>query len=337
MGTLDTTLQDPLVTMRGVSKQYETLHQAETTLGALAGVFRRKRIIRHAVSDLDLDIFPGEIVGLLGPNGAGKTTTVKLLCGLLTPTSGSIRAFGETPSRRNFEFLRRISVIFGQKSMLWWDVSTLESLKIHKAIYEITTIDFKATVERLVDTLGIGHVINVPARSLSLGERMKCELALALLHSPRLLFADEPTIGLDVNAKVEVRKLFHAVNAEFGTTIVLTTHDMNDVEALVKRVVLVSEGTKQFDGQLDELRRNVATKQPLVLTYRHAPAIPVAYAELVSWRTAESIAISVDDAALGETIREATAWGTVADIKVEEASLDNVMIAAFRGREGTAP
>lgn len=323
--------------MRSVSKEYETIRQADTTLGAVAGIFRRKRIIKHAVTNLDLDIHPGEIVGLLGPNGAGKTTTVKLLCGLLTPSSGSIRAFGETPSKRDFEFLRRISVIFGQKSMLWWDVSTLESLKIHKAIYEITQTDFKTTVDRLTETLDIGHVINVPARSLSLGERMKCELALALLHSPRLLFADEPTIGLDVNAKVEVRNLFRAVNTEFGTTIVLTTHDMNDVEALVERVVLVSAGRKQFDGDLDALRRNVTTKQPLVLTYRHAPQIPDAYAGLVSRRTAESIAISVNDATLGETIREATRWGTVAGINVEEASLDNVMIAAFRDNESAAP
>lgn len=336
MGTVVNTMQDPLITMRGVSKQYETLRQADTTFGALVGIFRRQRIVRHALTDLDLNIFSGEIVGLLGPNGAGKTTIVKLLCGLLTPTSGSIRAFGEVPARRSFEFLRKISVIFGQKSMLWWDVSTLESLKIHRAIYEMTPVDFKAAVERLADTLDIGHVINVPARSLSLGERMKCELALALLHNPRLLFADEPTIGLDVHAKVEVRNLFRTVNAEFGTTIVLTTHDMNDVEALVKRVVLVSDGRKQFDGNLDELRRNVTTKQPLVLTYRHAPEVPTAYAGLVSWRTAESIAISVDDASLGETIREAATWGIVAGVNVEEPSLDNIMIAAFRGRKGSS-
>lgn len=333
---MNTRAEQPIATMRNVTKTYKTLRQARTTLEAIAGIFRRETITKHAVTDLDLDIQAGEIVGLLGPNGAGKTTIIKLLCGLLVPTSGTIRAFGEVPARRNYNFLKGISVIFGQKSMLWWDVSTRESLKIHKEVYAMSKSQFDHATDRLIETLGIGCVVDIPARNLSLGERMKCELALALLHSPRLLFADEPTIGLDVNAKVEVRNLLRLVNVEFGTTVVLTTHDMNDVEALVERVVLVSAGRKKFDGPLAELRAANTKRQPLIITYRNAPLIPVDLTARVTFRTPETIVMTVDDAALGTTIREATQWGTVADIKIEEPSLDHVMIEAFRRQRDEA-
>jgi ABC-2 type transport system ATP-binding protein len=197
-----------------------------------------------------------------------------MLCGLLVPTEGDLEVCGERPADRSYSFLSRISVIFGQKAMLWWDVSTRESLRIHRSMYEISRDDFAATVVQLGDLLGITDILDTPVRHLSLGQRMRCELALALLHRPTLLFADEPTIGLDVEAKVVVRDLFREINRTFGTAIVLTSHDMKDVEALSDRVVIIKDGSAAFDGDLAELRAHADLPAEVVLTYRDIPHLP---------------------------------------------------------------
>ena len=208
----------------------------------------------QAVDGVDLAVRTGSVYGVLGPNGAGKTTTIKMLCGLLRPTDGELEVLGHRPSRRGFDFLSRISVVFGQKSMLWWDVSTYDSLVIHREMYAIPKPRFDRSVDDLAERLGIQDILHVPVRKLSLGQRMRCELVLALLHGPELLFADEPTVGLDVVAKLSVRTFLAELNRDLGTTIVLTSHDMNDVAALCERVVVINHGVTSFDGDITALR-----------------------------------------------------------------------------------
>ncbi len=244
----------PVIAAHNLSRSYEFFRQPTGLSGALRSLVHREPTRVQAVDGLDLTVHRGEVIGLLGPNGAGKTTIVKMMCGLLRPTSGSLSVCGYPPADRSYQFLSRISVIFGQKAMLWWDVSTRESLRIHCSMYEIPPADFAATVAQLGELLGITDILDTPVRNLSLGQRMRCELALALLHRPILLFADEPSIGLDVEAKLVVRRLFREVNQALGTTIVLTSHDMDDVEALTDRIVIVTGGRATFDGSLGALR-----------------------------------------------------------------------------------
>jgi ABC-2 type transport system ATP-binding protein len=237
-----------------LTKIYRYTEQQPGLAGAVKGLFRPDRRERTAVDTLDLTVPKGQIIGLLGPNGAGKTTTIKMLCGLLRPTSGELEVLGHQPAKRGYDFLSRISVVFGQKSMLWWDVSTYDSLLIHREMYAIPKPRFEATTQDLAERLQVQDLLNIPVRKLSLGQRMRCELILALLHGPDLLFADEPTVGLDVVAKLAVRTFLAELNRDLGTTIVLTSHDMNDVEALCQRIAVINHGRTIFDGDLQALR-----------------------------------------------------------------------------------
>ncbi|NYI04374.1 ABC transporter ATP-binding protein [Allostreptomyces psammosilenae] len=325
---------DPVITARNLGKTYEFHRQPQGLMGAIRSLFHRELTSVQAVHGLDLEVRRGEIVGLLGPNGAGKTTVVKMLCGLLEPTAGTLSVCGERPSDRSSSFLSRISVIFGQKAMLWWDVSTRESLRIHRSMYGIPSGDFSEAVGSLGELLGITGILDTPVRNLSLGQRMRCELALALLHGPTLLFADEPTIGLDVEAKVVVRNLFREINQTFGTTILLTSHDMNDVEALCDRVIVINAGRMAFDGDLTELRAHADIPREVVLTYRDAPRLPpdVLWASIENG--ARSVRLRLGNEPFAELVQTATRWGDLLDVRIVEAGLDEVMAKVFgdRGR-----
>jgi ABC-2 type transport system ATP-binding protein len=245
---------EPAIHTEALTKTYRYTEQQPGLAGAVKGLFRPDRRERTAVDTLDLTVPKGQIIGLLGPNGAGKTTTIKMLCGLLRPTSGELEVLGHQPAKRGYDFLSRISVVFGQKSMLWWDVSTYDSLLIHREMYAIPKARFEATTQDLAERLQVQDLLNIPVRKLSLGQRMRCELILALLHGPDLLFADEPTVGLDVVAKLAVRTFLAELNRDLGTTIVLTSHDMSDVEALCQRIAVINHGRTIFDGDLQALR-----------------------------------------------------------------------------------
>ncbi|MEU0092408.1 ATP-binding cassette domain-containing protein [Kribbella sp. NPDC006257] len=248
------TTSTPAIHTEALTKTYRYTEQQPGLAGAVKGLFRPDRRERTAVDALDLTVPKGQIIGLLGPNGAGKTTTIKMLCGLLRPTSGNLEVLGHQPAKRGYDFLSRISVVFGQKSMLWWDVSTYDSLLIHREMYAIPKPRFNSTASDLAERLQVTDILHVPVRKLSLGQRMRCELILALLHGPDLLFADEPTVGLDVVAKLAVRTFLAELNRDLGTTIVLTSHDMNDVEALCQRIAVINHGRTIFDGDLPALR-----------------------------------------------------------------------------------
>ncbi|UED87174.1 ABC transporter ATP-binding protein [Streptomyces profundus] len=326
-----TAASEPIITTRNLGKSYAFYEQPPSLLGAFRSLFHRRLTTVPAVEDLNLEVRRGEIVGLLGPNGAGKTTTVKMLCGLLVPTTGSLRVCGESPTNRSYAFLSRISVVFGQKSMLWWDVSTRESFRIHRSMYEIPGGDFSEMVQRLGELLDIGTILDTPVRHLSLGQRMRCELALALLHRPALLFADEPTIGLDVEAKAIVRNHLREINATFGTTVVLTSHDMNDVAALCDRVVIVRDGRAAFDGDLAALRARANLTREVELTYRDAPRIPMEVLRASVEIGTHRVRLRLDTEPVGMLVRAATRWGDLVDIRIIEAGLDEVMAKVFSG------
>ncbi|NRQ36822.1 ATP-binding cassette domain-containing protein [Nonomuraea sp. NN258] len=215
--------------------------------------FKVRRTVVHAVSDLSFRVAAGEFVGYLGPNGAGKSTTIKMLCGILTPTSGTVRVAGLDPSRRRTRLARRIGVVFGQRTTLWWDLPLGDSFELIRLLYKVDRVAYRARLAELTETLDLGAFIRTPVRQLSLGQRMRGDLAAALLHAPDVLVLDEPTIGLDVVSKAGIRAFLARVNAEQGTTVLLTTHDLGDIERLCRRVMLIDHGRLAFDGTLDDL------------------------------------------------------------------------------------
>jgi ABC-2 type transport system ATP-binding protein len=229
------------------------------------GSLRRTRRIVRAVDGISFSVRPGEFVGYLGPNGAGKSTTIKMLTGILTPSSGTVRMAGLDPSRRRTALARRIGVVFGQRTTLWWDLPLCDSLALIRHLYRIDAADHRDRLAELTDLLDLGPFLNTPVRQLSLGQRMRGDLTAALLHDPAILVLDEPTIGLDVVSKATVRSFLERLNAERGTTILLTTHDLGDIERLCRRIMIIDQGRLAYDGDLDRLRATVAADRLLIV------------------------------------------------------------------------
>src|SRR6187455_2141633 len=255
----------PIIEAERLTKVYRVYQKKEGLLGALRGLFRREHKEIRAVDDVSFTIQPGEIVGFLGPNGAGKTTTLKMLAGLLHPTSGEADALGFTPWQRDDAFLGRMALIMGQRNQLQWDIPVIDSYELNRAIYGVPREDFRQRVDELVELLELGELIRKPVRNLSLGERMKVEIAGSLLHRPDVLFLDEPTIGLDVTMQRRIRGFIGEYNARSGATTLLTSHYMADVEALCKRVIVIHHGKLLFDGDLVGLIARFAPHKTIVV------------------------------------------------------------------------
>lgn len=236
---------------------------------SLGAVIARKHEIRAALNQVSFNIAEGELVGYIGPNGAGKSTTVKILSGILVPDSGRVCVLGKTPWKHRLETVRQIGVVFGQRTQLWWDLQVIDSFDLLKAIYSIAEREYQRTLDELVHALNLSDLLHIPVRMLSLGQRMRCDLAASLLHSPRILFLDEPTIGLDAMSKLAMRDCIRKLNIEHQVTILLTTHDMDDIESLCKRVMVLNKGAIDFDGSLDQLRKKISPERRLVIDMRH--------------------------------------------------------------------
>jgi ABC-2 type transport system ATP-binding protein len=246
------------IVVEGLSKTFHVAKKQPGLAGSIRALFSREYNDVRAVDDVSFTIACGELIGFLGPNGAGKTTTLKVLAGLLHPSAGYVRVLGHEPFRRERPFQRRIALVLGQKNQLWWDLPAYESFVLNREIYRIPRPQFDSTLEELVALLDLGSLIHTPVRRLSLGERMKCELAGALLHRPALLFLDEPTIGLDVVMQQRIREFIGEYNRRHGATVILTSHYMQDVTTLCKRVIVINQGRLVFDGALDDLVRRHA-------------------------------------------------------------------------------
>ena len=252
----------PLISARELSKHFRTFRRREGIWGGMVNLFHREYLTVKAVERITFDIQPGEMVGYIGPNGAGKSTTIKMLTGILVPSSGEIHSNGFVPSRQRTAYVKTIGVVFGQRTQLWWDIPVIESFRLLRRIYDVSRRDFDERMETFNRILAIGDYLHTPVRKLSLGERMRCDLAAALLHNPPLLFLDEPTIGLDVVAKDHIRQFLRAINEQYRTTVLLTTHDMDDIEELCRRVMIIDRGQLLYDGSLGLLKQKLLrTKQ----------------------------------------------------------------------------
>jgi len=253
---------DSIIRVHNLCKHFRTFHRREGVWGSIQNLFVRDYKTIAAVDRVSFSIHRGEMVGYIGPNGAGKSTSIKMLTGILVPSSGEIRVNGYVPYRQRRQYVKTIGVVFGQRTQLWWDIAVIESFKLLRRIYDVPQRDFEARMERFNEILSIRDYLHTPVRKLSLGERMRCDLAAALLHNPPLLFLDEPTIGLDVVAKDHIRQFLRAINREFRTTVLLTTHDLDDIEELCRRIMIIDHGRVLYDGPLADLKqRLLRTKQ----------------------------------------------------------------------------
>lgn len=244
-----------MITMEHVCKSYRVAKRNAGMKEACKALFRRETEVIRALSDVSFTIQDGEMVGYIGPNGAGKSSTIKILSGILTPDSGDCLVDGRIPWKNRTEHVRQVGVVFGQRSQLWWDVPVIDSFELLKDIYTIPTFEYQNNLEELTELLHLQELLKMPTRQLSLGQRMRCEIAASLLHSPKILFLDEPTIGLDAVSKLAVRKFIMQLNQNHKTTVILTTHDMQDIEALTKRIILIGRGRVLMDGTLEDMRK----------------------------------------------------------------------------------
>ncbi len=272
-----------MIKVENLSKTFKVYHHRKGFFGSFVNLFSRKHDLVRAVDDVSFSVARGEVVGYLGPNGAGKSTTIKMLTGILVPTSGSVSVNGWTPHRQRKENARRIGVVFGQRSHLWFDLPVRESFELLRRIYRIPETQYHYNVEMFDALLSLGDFFQTPVRQLSLGQRMRADIAAALLHDPEVLFLDEPTIGLDVVAKARIREFIQQINAERQVTVVLTTHDLDDVEKLCKRVILIDKARLCFDGELATLRRLLSTERILSVDYAEVyPDISIPNADVIS-------------------------------------------------------
>jgi ABC-2 type transport system ATP-binding protein len=313
-----------------LSKEYKVHERPPGLRAALKSVFSRTYKTVHAVSELSFSIEQGERVGFLGPNGAGKTTTLKMLSGLLHPTSGTARVAGHTPHLREADFLRRITLVMGQKQQLLWDLPPADTFAYNGALFDVPKAELDATLAELETLLDLSEVKKKPTRQLSLGERMKCELAAALLHKPSVLFLDEPTIGLDVSMQLAVREFIRAYNERTGATVILTSHYMDDVASLCKRVIVVDEGKLRYDGDLSALVRDVMPDKRVSVrlsspSTREELEKVGAVIELEPGRAV----LSVKQATLRDAIAHLLAHAAVTDLTVEDPPLEEAMRALF--------
>jgi len=299
-----------------------------------AGRVRRERSEVRAVRDLSFQVEAGEMVGYIGPNGAGKSTTIKMLTGILVPSSGHLEVAGLEPSRRRAELARRIGVVFGQRTTLWWDLPLRDSFELLRKMYRIPDDRYRHNLAEFLDLLDLGDLLDVPVRQLSLGQRMRGDITAALLHDPEILYLDEPTIGLDVVSKGRLREFLRALNQERGTTLLLTTHDLQDIEALCRRVIVIDHGTAVFDGALDDLHRHGGSTRTLVVDLvDEAPPISISGADTRRVEGPRQWLSFPADASAAPLVAAVAAAYDVADLSIHEPAIEDVI----RDLYGTPP
>lgn len=321
-----------IISVKDLYKEFHVPVRKKGFLGSLRSLFSRESLIRVAINHVSFDVYEGELLGYIGPNGAGKSTTVKLLSGILLPTSGEVKILGKTPWENRVETAKQIGVVFGQRTQLWWDLPVIESFDLLKDIYRVSDQNYKKILDTLTSTLELSKILNVPVRQLSLGQRMRCDLAASLLHSPKILFLDEPTIGLDAVSKLAVRDFIKHLNKEHKVTVLLTTHDMDDIESLCKRVLILNEGRIFLDGPLSTLRKKMLPERHLIVDMdKEIDGIEIEGAEVFK-REGHRLYIrfNPDVISTPKLISEITGKHAIHDLYVENPPIEEIIAKFYR-------
>jgi ABC-2 type transport system ATP-binding protein len=325
----------PQIVVQDLSKSFRVAARRPGLMGAARGLFSRSHRVIEALRSVSFSLERGELVGMIGPNGAGKSTLIKILCGILEPTSGACVVDGLVPWRERARHVARIGVVFGQRTQLWWDLPVIDSFELLRDIYRVPQPQFRATADALIALLRLDRVVDQPVRQLSLGQRMRCDIAAAMLHSPAILFLDEPSIGLDANSKLALREVIKALNRDRGVTVILATHDMHDIEALADRVIVIGNGRILRDGPIEAMRAETSGERRLVVDFAEdVDALDIDGVAVLS-RSARRVELAFDPeiTAAHDLIGRVTAGRRVVDLSIEEPTIEE-LIARFYTTHG---
>ena len=324
-----------IITVEKLTKKYSTYKRGSGFKESLKALFIRKKVPVIAVNEVSFNVKEGDIIGILGPNGAGKSTTIKMLTGTLYPTSGSIEVMGYNPTKNRKAYVHQIGAVFGQKSQLIWDIPPVDSFRMNKAIYGISDKDYDERLKQMTKLFMVEDFITRPTRVLSLGERMKCEFIMAMLHHPKVVFLDEPTIGLDVIAKHNIRDFIHEMN-KLGTTFILTTHDLEDVEQLAKNVIIINKGAKVFDDSIQKLRKVLGAKKIVELTLQEdLGTLDIPGTSILERESAFNITVSVDldQISINEFMTKLSQQCSFSDISIKEMPMETIITYIYQSRD----
>ena len=301
-------------------------------LGAVKSLVKREHIKKEAVKDISFSIGEGEMVGYIGPNGAGKSTTIKMLTGILVPSSGSVKVNGIIPYENRQENAKNIGVVFGQRTQLWWDLPTIESFELLKEIYQVSDKRYKENMDTFTEILGLDEFLNTPVRQLSLGQRMRADIAASLLHDPPILFLDEPTIGLDVVAKEKMRTFIKEINNERKITVILTTHDMEDIEKLCERMILIDHGQKVYDGEIEVVKERFGKTRTLIVDLEESShSLQLKGGEVFKEEASRFwIRFNRDEVSASEIIAQITETHNIKDLTVEEPAIESIISRIYQ-------
>lgn len=319
-----------MIQVKNIYKEYHVVKKEKGFRGALKSLVSRESTVIPAVKDLDFHIHPGEIAGFIGPNGAGKSTTIKMMSGILTPTSGEILIDGKDITRHRKEVVQHIGVVFGQRSQLNWDLRLGESFELLRHIYQIDKEEYGRTLDVMDEILGIYEIMDKPVRQMSLGQRVKGDLVAAMIHSPKVLFLDEPTIGLDVSSKYALRKFVKEINEKRGTTIILTTHDLGDIEQLCERLIIINHGQLVEDGNLENIVERIAPYKTLIVEYFNENIVESVLGERVETKgNITKYRFKKKEVTASQLIEELGAKAQIKDFSMEEAGIDDIIRIAY--------